>query len=117
MDRALTGNEESVVRWLLDSAAMVDVSAFRQGVDELRVVAQCACGCCSLDFTTGKKDARIIADALAVYPDGQQAGLILWGRGSEILWLEIYDLHPGTSHRFPEMSNLRTWEVHGQQGA
>jgi hypothetical protein len=53
----------------------------------------------------------MLADALAVYPDGQTAGLILWGRDGEIVSLEVYDCTPESSPRFPEMSNLCSWEV------
>jgi len=55
----------------------------------------------------------MIADALAVYPDGQQANLILWGRDGEIVWLEVNDLDPRAPHRFPEIPDLRTWEQRG----
>jgi hypothetical protein len=50
--------------------------------------------------------AAIIADALAGYADGRQAGPILWGRAGEIVLLEVYDCHLGASHRFPRISNL-----------
>ena len=56
----------------------------------------------------------MLADALAVYEDGQQAGLILWGRAGAIVWLEVYDFHPGASHRVPELPNLWSWEDRGK---
>ena len=110
MDRAIAPNEASVVRWLLDHAPVGDLTAYRiHPVELLRVVKGCDCGCSSLDFQPDAwGGAAIIADALAVYSDGQQAGLILWGRAGEIVLLEIYDCHPLASHRFPEISNLRT---------
>jgi hypothetical protein len=88
-----------------------------QPVEELRVVGGCDCGWSSLDFRPGAwgAGAAIIADALAVYADGQQAGLILWGREGEIASLEVYDCHPGASHRFPQISNLRTFEERGRE--
>jgi len=52
----------------------------------------------------------MLADELAVFPDGQQAGLILWGLEGEIAMLEVYDSQPGSSHRFPDVSDLCTWE-------
>ena len=55
----------------------------------------------------------MLADELAVYPDGQQAGLILWGREGEIVWLEIYDCQPESSHRVADASNLCTWDEFG----
>jgi len=45
-----------------------------------------------------------------VYSDGQQAGLILWGRDGEIASLEVYDCHPEASRRFPQTSDLRPFK-------
>ncbi len=110
MDRAIAPNEAAVVRWMLDFAAVGDVSAYRlHSIEDLRVLDGCDCGCSSLDFQPNAwTGAGIIADALAVYADGQQAGLILWGRDGQIVLLEVYDCHPNSSHRFPEISNLRS---------
>jgi hypothetical protein len=112
MERRVTAHEAAVVQWLLDHAAMGDVSAYRlHPVKELRVLEGCRCGCSSLDFQPKAwGGARIIADALAVYPDSQQAGLILWGREGQIVLLEVYDCHPGASHRFPQISDLRSYK-------
>lgn len=108
MDRAITPHEAAVVRWLLDQAPVGDVSPFRiSPVEKLRVLKGCGCGCASLDFRENAwGGAAIIADAFAFYPDGQRAGLILWGREGEIVLLEIYDCDPGASHRFPEIADL-----------
>ncbi|MDR3702303.1 MAG: hypothetical protein P4L56_21830 [Candidatus Sulfopaludibacter sp.] len=116
MDRAIAPNEAAVVRWLLDHAPVGDVAPYRiPPVEELRVLEGCDCGCASLDFQEDAwGGAAIIADAFAGYPDGQRAGLILWGREGEIVLLEIYDhQHPGTSHRFPVIADLRSYQEHG----
>jgi hypothetical protein len=57
----------------------------------------------------------MLADELAVYPDGQQAGLMLWGKEGGIALLEVYDFEPGSSHRFPDFSHLCTWEELGRR--
>ncbi len=57
----------------------------------------------------------MLADELAIYPDGQRAGLILWGLEGEIVMLEVYDCQPGSSHRFPDESNLCTWHDLGSR--
>ena len=57
----------------------------------------------------------MVADELAIYPDGQQAGLILWGRDGKIDWLEVYDFHPQSSHRVPDVSYLCTWDELGRR--
>ena len=115
MDRAISPNEEQVVNWLLDHA-LVDVTPYLlYPVEQLRVVGGCGCGCTSLDFKPPQQRGKLqrVADELAVYPDGQQAGLLLWGSEGEIALLEVYDFHPGSSHRFPDVSNLCTWEELG----
>ena len=111
MDRPIAPNEASVVRWLLDNAAVGDVIAYRlRPIEELRVLQKgCDCGCSSLDFQPNAwGGTTIIADASAVYSDGQRAGLILWGRDGDIALLEVHDWHPNASHRFPEISNMRS---------
>lgn len=115
MERAISANEVKVVNWLLDHA-LVDVTGYRlRPVEELRVVGRCACGCASLYFEPEEQRGKVqmLADELALYPDGQRAGLILWGREGKIVWLEVYDMHPESSHRTPDVSNLCTWEQWG----
>src|SRR6266513_1652923 len=112
MDRAISPNEVNVLNWLLDHA-LLDVTAYRRRpVQELRVVGGCSCGCASLYFEPEGQRGKVemLADELAVYPDGQQAGLILWGREGEIVWLEIYDCQPESCHRVPVVSNLWSWD-------
>jgi len=117
MERAINPNEVKVVKWLLDHA-LIDVTAYRlRPVEQLRVVGGCVCGCTTLDFKPlqRQRGKKILADELAVYPDGQQAGLILWGHEGEIVMLEVYDFQPGSSRRFPDVSNLCTWDELGRR--
>ena len=117
MERAIRSNELTIVNWLLDHA-LVDVAAYRgHSVEELRVVGACPCGCASLYFEPEGQRGKVqrIADELAVYPDGQRAGLILWGREDKIVWLEVYDFQPQSSHRVPDVCNLCTWEDLGRR--
>ena len=112
MDRAIFPHEIKVVNWLLDHA-LVDVTAYRlQSVEQLRVVGGSRCGCTSLHFKPAEQriGEKMLADEIAIYPDGQRAGLILWGLEGQIVMLEVYDFQPGSSHRFPNVSNLCTWD-------
>jgi hypothetical protein len=107
--RSIAPGEITVLEWLLDNAGIRDVSAYRiRPLSELRVVSRCDCGCVSLTFQSGGwGNAKIIADARAAYPDGQLAGIILWGRDGEIVLMEVHDYHPNSSHRVLEIANLR----------
>jgi hypothetical protein len=110
-ERAITPHEAAIVEWLLEHAPTRDVTAYRsQPISELRITGGCDCGCASLDFySTSAGPATILADAVAVYPDKQQAGLILWGRANEIVMLEVYEMHP-VANRVPEIADLRRYE-------
>jgi len=113
MDRPVTPSEAGVIRWLLDHAPVGDVSGYRlRPLEDLRVVGGCDCGCSSLFFGANEGHLRMIADASAVYSDGQE-DLILWGREGEPIWLEVGVYDPRTPHPFPEIANLRTWEQRG----
>jgi hypothetical protein len=110
-ERDITAHEAAIIEWLLDHAAMRDVSPYRaKPIKELRVVGGCDCGCSSLDFHSNIGGPKtMLADAVAIYPDNQQAGLILWGRDDEIVMLEVYEMHP-VADRVPEIADLRRYE-------
>ena len=111
-ERDITANEAAILEWLLDHAAVRDVTAYRTTpITALRVVGGCDCGCSSLDFRSSTSaPLTMLADALAVYPDKQKAGLILWGRANEIVWLEMVEMDPAGSHRAPQIADLRRYE-------
>jgi hypothetical protein len=115
MERAIRPSEIEILSWLLDHA-LQDVTPYRlHPLEELRVVKECGCGCASLYFSPTLGNLRMLADELAVYPDGQRAGILLWGRDGEIVLLEVYDFEPESSHRVPDVSNLCTWEELGRR--
>ncbi len=110
-ERDITAHEGAILEWLLDHAAMRDVAPYRaRPIAALRVTGGCDCGCSSLDFASSATGSRVmLADALAVYPDQQKAGLILWGCDGDIVMLEVYQMDP-VADRVPEMADLRRWE-------
>ena len=116
--KAITESEIAVLQWLLEHAAVGDVVAYRaKALDQLQV-RPCCDMCAGLLFQDAqpiKVGFQMLADALAVYPDGQIAGVLLWASGGEFAWLELHDtVTDGTAKRFPGTSDLRTWEQHGQ---
>ncbi len=108
-DREITPQEAAIVHWLLASASMREVGEYLDKPSRLRVVGGCDCGCISLDFDKSLGGMTMLADALALYPDGQKAGLILWGRDGAIIMLEVYEMDP-VAHRMPDLADLRRWE-------
>jgi len=112
MPREITAHEAAIIAWLLDYAAIGDVTAYRtKRISEAQVVEPCGCGCCSsLVFRKGHPGPKVmVADALAIYPDGKKAGLILWGYDDEIALLELYEMDP-VADRVPEIADLCRWE-------
>ncbi|HXJ21204.1 MAG TPA: hypothetical protein VMT03_13310 [Polyangia bacterium] len=98
---------------------MKDVSEYN--ADSLQgcyAVSACPCGCASVDFvypgstrTAGLKATSIIAEAITRWPDGAQAGVMLWGSTGMILGIELYELGGADiARRFPTLESLRRWE-------
>lgn len=109
--RGVTAAETAVIEWLLDHAAVCDVAPYRTTpVAGLSVTGGCRCVCGSLDFhTVSQGPLTMLADALAIYPGGRRAGVILWGRQGEIATLELYGMD-AVPNRPPRVSDLRRWE-------
>ncbi len=111
MDRAVSLSEAAVLHWLLDNASICDTTSYRKhSLESLHVVGGCDCGCKTMKFKPDALKAGVIAHALALYADGKEAGLNLWGRDGEIVELEIYDCDRGAAQRFPQLANLCRWE-------
>lgn len=97
---------------------MGEVAAFQAKPPGALTVWPCCEICAGLLFQGTQPFStplEMLADALAVFPDGEVAGVLLWGAGGEFAWLELHDTFTtGTARRFPGVSDLRTWEQHGQ---
>ena len=107
------------MRWLLAHGAMKDVSEYRaDSLEGCEVVSACPCGCASIDFvytgsteTAGLRSTSIIAEAIARWFDGTQAGVMLWGNMGRLLGIELYELGgDDIARRFPTVGALRRWE-------
>ena len=114
--RSVTKTEYQVVQWLLANARTPAGQAYATSLGALHVVDQCKCGCVSVDFeANGKAVGEVIADAVAAWPDGSQAGVMLWGCKGRITGLEVYDRTPDAAKRLPTLAVLRTWEQIGEE--
>jgi hypothetical protein len=117
--RELREEEVAVLRWLLEHAAVGDVSDYRASASgELRA-RPCCDACAGLVFDElPRLSLTMLADALAVYPDGEVAGVLLHGYEGRLAWLELHDtMADGTAKRFPAVGDLRTWEEYGAMGS
>jgi hypothetical protein len=117
--RTISPDEIEVVRWLLAHGAMKDVSEYRaESLEGCEVVSACPCGCASIDFvypgsnkTAGLRSTSIIAEGIARWFDGTQAGVMLWGNTGRLLGIELYELGgDDIARRFPTVGALRRWE-------
>jgi hypothetical protein len=117
--RRISSDEIEVVRWLLEHGAMKDVSEYEpESLQGCEVVSACSCGCASIDFvydgstkTAGLRATSIIAEAFTRWPDGTQAGVMLWGNMGKLLGIELYELGgDDIARRFPAVGSLCRWE-------
>ena len=108
--RPATDAEVAVVRWLLKEAA-VGPSPHDVDLASARVVSGCDCGCTSFDFLPLESDAapKPVASAVAEWPDGTAAGVILWASEQRVHGVEVHDLDEGTSRRNVSADLLRVW--------
>jgi hypothetical protein len=98
---------------------MKDVSEYHaESLEGCEIVSACPCGCASIDFvysgstrTAGLRATSIIAEAITRWPDGAQAGVMLWGNAGRLLGIELYELGgDDIARRFPTVEALRRWE-------
>ena len=104
--RALTSAETELIRWLLINGE-AGAERFLAGVESLRVVASCKCGCASVDFTANMDgEMAVVSDFGAVGPDGMPGGVFLFTRGGRLAGLEVWS--PGAPiTELPAPASLR----------
>ena len=99
-----------MIRSTLERTPVAGVSAPPvDGLDGLRVVDRCPCGCDSVDFAHHDPERPVtpVADGIGTTPDGGMVGVIVWGREGEVTGLEIYDLGAGEDDlRLPDASTI-----------
>ena len=115
-ERLLHQNESNVIRWMLEHASTVGpLDHLIPAVESLRVVGRCDCGRCpSVDFVPEDEaaGAKPVADAVGSFPDGFNAGLILWGKDKVLTALEVYPLGVEGVFPLPEVDTLKPWKQH-----
>lgn len=111
----------AVVLWLLEHPGPGEpVDPLHSPLADLTISGTCTCGCGSVSFVPNDAGDRPIRDAAVRFADGAEAGIILWGRlvddsRLELTQLEVYGAHQENAGHIPDVSELRTWEMRGQE--
>jgi hypothetical protein len=114
IDRAITSEEDGLIRWLLDHSD-IDPGPFKSQLSDITVASKCNCGCPTIDFAykgepVTRKGEHLIADYLATVKD-QEVGVMLFETGGYLSSLEVYSC-AGADKPFglPEIKSLFSWE-------
>ena len=115
LPRSITEVEIAVIRAALEKAADPGcLAALSAGLSQLQVVGRCSCGCDSIDFEKEEPPrSQPIANCVGTTVDGNEVGVIVWGRSDAVTGLEIFDVGPGENGKLPIPSSIRPF-VSGQ---
>jgi hypothetical protein len=109
--RPLTSEEVEFLTWLLKHGKP-EATQYLSQISSLRVVSQCDCGCPTIDFSVGGKEAAsgsgsdIIADFLGITPEGASVGVLVHVRDGLLSELEVYSLSDIKKFSFPRPETL-----------
>lgn len=106
--RALTDAERALTQQLLERAGIDDREALMQQLLVARVVAECECGCPSVDLSVDPDQAEPIEGshrpiATADYDGG---GVMLWVEDGWLTHLELYWWTDDPPSDFPDLGEL-----------
>ena len=110
--RQLTTRERDLVAWLIDHGPPT-AAPYRAGLEQLRVVATCECGCPTVDFIAppashgdAGSQRRIVAEAFGTSPEHTAVDVILWASGDRLASLEVALMDEATTCTLPEPGAL-----------
>jgi phosphoglycerate dehydrogenase-like enzyme len=112
-DRPISPAEITLIHAMLERAAVDPVyRRLAAGIESLRVIARCSCGCDSVDFNDGGQERHPtpIADATGETAAGGTVGVLIWGTAASVAGIEVYDLGAGPDDiRLPLPQSIRPW--------
>jgi len=115
INRPITLGEVAVVQSALERAPILpESSRLMAGVEHLRAIAQCICGCDSVDFVPHNpaQPAKPIANGIGTTEAGGMVGVIVWGTQDTVTSLEIYDLGAGPGDvKLPKPETIRRFQT------
>ena len=95
INRPIKPEEVVVIRTTLERASKERLDpGIADGLEHLRAIGQCGCGCDSVDFVPHDPAhmSHPLGDGMGKTPAGGDVGVIVWGRSDAITGLEIYSL-------------------------
>ena len=111
LDRPISAAEAAVLRAALERVPKApEFASLASGIERLRVVGACTCGCDSIDFLEQDPARRVtlVADGIGTTPAGGQVGVIVWGTKDFLSGLEVYDLGAGDDDiKLPVPTSIR----------
>lgn len=109
--RSITSEEAAIVKQALLKAALTPVPTDTiQSVESLRVIAECECGCGSVEFESCEATESRVSDGVGYLLTGERVDIMVWGRGKRISSLEIVN-HLGAG-KLPV--SVCSWEEAGK---
>jgi hypothetical protein len=113
-DRPLTGQERTLLAWLIQNGNGNSEELMAQ-LAEARVVSRCGCGCPTIDLAIGTKSeptrggSSIVADVSGKSPEGYDVGVILHVREGLLSELEVYPSVDVGPFSLPVPDSLTQW--------
>jgi hypothetical protein len=109
--RPITSEEAAIVKQALLKAALTPVPTDTiQSIESLCVIAECECGCRSVEFESSEAAESRLSDGVGYLLTGERVDVMVWGRGTRISSLEIVD-HLGAG-KLPV--SVCSWEEAGK---
>jgi hypothetical protein len=112
IDRPISAEEITVIQAALERAATCPIASdVIESVGRLHAIAKCGCGCESVDFASHDpvNPSSPIADGIGTTSQGEEVGLIVWGRQDAITGLEVYALG-GEGNKLPIPETIHGWD-------
>jgi hypothetical protein len=110
--RPISGAERAVLTRALEVCPSSPLAkALSDTVAALQVVSTCGCGCDTVEFdcTRLPDPPSVIADGVALTPEGESIGILVFGYDHGITCLEVYNFDDVPA-RLPTLESIRSFE-------
>lgn len=114
VDRGLTSKEKALASWMLNNSSK-EALGFLQDLAAARVVAECSCGCGSIDFSiNGVESEGIGLGVLGDFMFGKigsknECNVFIFERGGKLAGIEFVWMYDEAQIRIPEPEELKAF--------